>query len=225
MVGYIRVSTEDQAREGVSLQAQEARLRAFCDATGRVLDEVIVDAGASAKSMARTGFGRLLSGVKKNQIGTVLVLKIDRATRSVRDLADLIDLFNMHDCAFISVTESIDTSSAAGRMITNLLGVLAQFEREQVGERTAFALAHKRRERLVYGHAPFGWRRNGQKLVPVDSEQEALATIRKMDAEAISYRKIATWLTQNGFTPRQGAQQWHAASVRKMLLSKMYHGT
>lgn len=222
VIAYVRVSTEDQVREGVSLQAQEARLQAFCEATGRHLDEIVTDAGLSAKNTDRPGLQRILEGVRADLVGTVLVLKIDRATRNVRDLADLIDLFAKHDCAFVSVTESIDTGSAAGRMITNLLGVLAQFEREQAGERTAFALTHKRKGKLVYGHAPFGWQRNGEHLIPVPDEQRALETIRNMDADGISYRRIGAWLTDNGFIPHQGASQWHAASVRKMLLSKMF---
>ncbi|MDP9025917.1 MAG: recombinase family protein, partial [Candidatus Eremiobacteraeota bacterium] len=144
MVGYTRCSTEEQATQGVTLEAQRARIVAFCEATERPLHEVVVDAGKSAKSTERPGFSRLLKAVRSGELSTVVVLKIDRATRSVRDLADLMDLFAAMDCAFISVTESIYTGSAAGRMITNLLGVLAQFEREQVGERTSFALKHKR---------------------------------------------------------------------------------
>ena len=107
-------------------------------------------------------------------------------------------------------------------MITNLFGVLAQFEREQIGERTAFALAHKRRTRSVYGHVPFGWTRDGNRLIPLEREQVALATIRKMDTDGTSYRQIGAWLTENGYEPRQGGRAWHAASVRKMLLSRMY---
>lgn len=221
--GYVRVSTEDQAREGVSLAAQEARLRAYCEATGRMLDAIITDAGLSAKNTDRPGLQRIIQAVRAGDVGTVLVLKIDRATRNVRDLADLIDLFATHDCAFVSVTESIDTGSAAGRMITNLLGVLAQFEREQVGERTAFALAHKRKQKQAYGHAPFGWQREGNGLVAIASEQRALLIIRDMDSRGVSYRRIGAWLEENGFAAHQsGKKQWHAASVRKLLLSKMF---
>ncbi len=180
-VGYIRVSTEDQAREGVSLAAQEARLRAFCTGTDRNLGEVVTDAGLSAKNTDRLGLQRILDGVRSGEVGCVLVLKLDRLTRSIRDLAELMDLFGKHDVAFVSVQESLDTGSAAGRMITNLLGVLAQFEREQIGERTSFALAHKRQSGLVYGRIPFGFERKGDQLIPIASEQKGLRHIRKMD--------------------------------------------
>jgi len=221
VVGYVRVSTEDQAREGVSLGAQEARLRAFCEGTGRVLDEIVADAGKSAKDTSRAGLQGILDGVRGGGIGTVLVLKLDRLTRSIRDLADLLDLFSKSDVSFVSVQESLDTGSAAGRMITNLLGVLAQFEREQIAERTSFALAHKRRNGRVYGRTPFGFSREGDSLVPVREEQHALAHIRQMDASGSSYRKIGAWLTENGFRPKGGASVWHAASVRRLLLSKI----
>jgi site-specific DNA recombinase len=221
IVGYSRCSTVDQARNGVTLAAQEARIRAYALATGRKLDEIVTDAGISAKSTDRPGFKRILQGVAAGEIGAMLVLKIDRATRSVRDLSDMVELFAKHDCAFVSVTESIDTGSAAGRMITNLLGVLAQFEREQIGERTSVALAHKRQSRQVYGRVPFGYERIGSDLVPVQHEQQALQHIREMDAHGTSYRKIAAWLFENGLTPKNGASVWHAASVRKLLLSKM----
>ena len=221
VVGYVRCSTEEQATRGVTLQAQRAKIVAFCEATDRTLDEVIVDAGQSAKSTQRPGFLRVIDAVRAGEISAVVVVKIDRATRSVRDLADVMELFAAMNCAFISVTESIDTGSAAGRMITNLLGVLAQFEREQLGERTSFALKHKRQNLKVYGHPPFGWARVGDILKPVPDEQNALKRLRVMDAEGISYRRIAEWLTTSGFRPRQGAKIWHAASVRKMLLSKM----
>ena len=106
-------------------------------------------------------------------------------------------------------------------MITNLLGVLAQFEREQIGERTSFALAYKRQSMQAYGRVPFGYERKGENLIPIEREQWALHSIRKMDARGLSYRKIATWLAVNGLTPKNGAKVWHAASVRKLLLSKM----
>jgi len=220
-VGYVRVSTEDQAREGVSLAAQEARLRAFCAGTDRQLDEIITDAGLSAKNTKRPGLQRLLQAVRSSEVGCIVVYSLSRATRSIRDLSDLLDLFRKQDVAFVSVTENLDTSTAMGRAMVSFTGVLAQLEREQIAERTSFALTHKRQTNRVYGRVPFGYERQGKELVPIPDEQRALKHIRKMDAEAVSYRRIAAWLTENGFTPKNGATVWHAASVRKLLLSKM----
>jgi site-specific DNA recombinase len=161
-IGYVRVSTEDQAREGVSMAAQEARIAAYCTAMGWHVSEVISDAGESAKTLKRPGIVRLLEYVSAGGIERIVVAKLDRLTRSVRDLAELIDLCTKHDVALVSVGETLDTSTAAGRMVVNMLGVVAQWEREAIGERTATSLAHKRRQRLTYGPTPFGYRRDGQ---------------------------------------------------------------
>jgi site-specific DNA recombinase len=220
-VGYVRVSTEDQSVNGVSLDAQEARIRAFAVATARSLDEVIVHSGVSAKTLARPGMARVLEGVRNGTIGTVIVLKLDRMTRSIRDLGDLLEAFKKADTALVSVGESLDTQSAAGRMVINMLGVVSQWEREAIAERTAFALSHKRSQRKVYGHAAFGYRRLGDDLVPDEVEQEALQHIVAMHKAGESYRSLAAWLTANGHKPAQGAREWHAASVRKLLLSRM----
>jgi len=220
-VGYARVSSEDQAMKGVSLEAQEARIKAFALATDRALDEVIIDAGISAKTLVRPGIQKILEGIRNGTIGTVIVLKLDRITRSIRDLGDLLDIFKKADAALVSVGESLDTQSAAGRMVINMLGVVSQWEREAIAERTAFALSHKRTQRKVYGPVAFGYRRTGSDLVPEESEQQALQHIVAMHKEGSSYRDVAAWLTTEGFLPAQGAKVWHAASVRKLLLSRM----
>ena len=142
-VGYVRVSTQEQATNGVSLDAQEARIVAYCTALGWQVSEVIRDAGESAKSLKRPGISRILEGVRGGTVGRVVILKLDRVTRSTRDLANLLDTFAKADASLVSVSESLDTLSAAGRLVVNMLGVVAQWEREAIGERTASALAHK----------------------------------------------------------------------------------
>ena len=145
-VGYCRVSTEEQSAEGVSLAAQEVRIQAWGAALERHVDEIVTDAGFSAKDLdGRPGVRALLDRVKAGQIGAVVVLKLDRLTRSVGDLTSLLALFEKHETALISMTESLDTSTAVGRLMLNLLGSVAQWEREAIGERTAFALGHKRK--------------------------------------------------------------------------------
>src|SRR5437879_2141274 len=141
-IGYCRVSTDEQARDGVSLDAQEARLRSYALATARELSDVIVDSGESAKSLQRPGMQQILAGIRSGEIGAVVSLKLDRLTRSVRDLADLLDLVAKKDVALVLVAESIDTSTAIGRMVANLMATVSQWEREAIGERTAFALEH-----------------------------------------------------------------------------------
>lgn len=221
VVGYARVSTEDQAREGFSLQTQEARLRAYAVAMGRTIDEMVIDAGQSAKSLNRPGMMRLLSDVRCGSVDAVIVLKLDRLTRSVRDLADLIDTLEKTGTALVSLSESLDTGTAAGRLMLNLLASVSQWEREAIGERTTVVLEQKRAERKVYSHVPFGYRRDGKALIEHPEEQIALRNMRQMRCDGKSLQFIATWLTTNGFAPRQGAARWYPQTVKDVLNSRI----
>jgi site-specific DNA recombinase len=122
--------------------------------------EIVTDAGESAKTLRRPGMAKVLADVRHGVISRVVVFKLDRITRSTRDLADLIELFGDSNTSLVSVSESLDTETASGRLVVNMLGVVAQWEREAIGERTAEALAHKRRNGFVYGRTPFGFRRS-----------------------------------------------------------------
>jgi site-specific DNA recombinase len=219
-VAYVRVSTQDQANEGASLDAQEARIAAYCVAMGFDVSEVIRDAGESAKSLQRPGMAKILEGVRSGVVERVVILKLDRLTRSTRDLADLLELFAKANAALISVTENLDTASACGRLVLNVLGVVAQWEREAIGERTATALAHKRQRRTAYGVTPFGFVRVGDALIPEPKEQTALKEAAQMDRDGSSFREIAARLTERGVMPHRG-KAWHASSVRAMLRSRI----
>lgn len=220
-VGYVRVSTEEQAATGVSLEAQRARIEAYGLAMGRNIDEFVIDAGESAKTLRRPGMQRLLQRLENREIAGVIALKLDRLTRSVRDLSTLLELFARHEAALVSVTESLDTSTAAGRMVVHMLAVISQWEREAIGERTAFALAHKRQNRLAYGPPPFGYRREGQQLVEDAEQQAALAAAIAMSVRGASLRQIGAMLTARQVRPPRGGREWYAATVRAILRSQM----
>lgn len=219
-LAYVRVSTEEQASLGVSLAAQEARIASYAGAMDFKVSSIIRDAGESAKSLQRPGMADLLSRVRENRVERVVVAKLDRLTRSIRDLSDLIDLCAKHEVALVSVAETLDTSSASGRMVVNMLGVVAQWEREAIAERTASALSHKRLLRTAYGPVPFGFVRVGSALVEEPTEQIALQEAIRLDIAGASFREIASMLTSRGISPKRG-RTWHASSVRAMLRSKM----
>jgi site-specific DNA recombinase len=219
-VAYVRVSTEDQVTNGVSLDAQEARIGAYCVAMGFDVSEIIRDAGESAKTLQRPGMAQILAGVSDRSIARVVVLKLDRLTRSTHDLSEILELFAKADAALVSVTENLDTASACGRLVLNVIGSVAQWEREAIAERTATALAHKRQRRAVYGATPFGFSRVGDALVPEPREQAALDEAVRMDRAGASFRQIAARLTEMGAMPHRG-KAWHASSVRAVLRSKM----
>jgi DNA invertase Pin-like site-specific DNA recombinase len=120
-IAYVRVSTDKQAEHGVSLEAQDAKIRAMATVHGTELAEVIVDGGESAKSLNRPGIARLLAMVDVGGVKVVIIAKLDRLTRSVKDLCGLLELFEQRKVTLISVAESLDTGSAAGRLVLNIM--------------------------------------------------------------------------------------------------------
>ena len=114
-IGYVRVSTDRQAEKGISLEAQEAKIRAMATVQGADLIDVIVDGGESAKSLNRPGLQKLLEMVNKGEVEAIIIAKLDRLTRSVKDLCGLLELLEKRKVALVSVAESLDTGSAAGR--------------------------------------------------------------------------------------------------------------
>src|SRR5947199_180597 len=157
-IGYVRVSTDRQAEQGVSLEAQEAKIRAMATVQSAELLDVIVDGGESAKSLNRPGLQRLLALINAGKVQAVIVAKLDRLTRSVKDLCGLLELFEKRKVALISVAESLDTGSAAGRLVITIMGAVSQWEREAIGERTREALRHKRSQGRRVGNIAFGSR-------------------------------------------------------------------
>ena len=191
-VGYIRVSTREQAQEGVSLAAQEERIRAFCTAKGWDLLRIYRDEGESGKNLERPGVLSMIRDLKADGVDVVVVLKLDRLTRSVRDLGSLIeDLFAGR--ALAAVDGSLDSSTASGRMVVNLLGTVAQWERETTVERTVAALEYKQRRGEWCGRIPFGFRigEDGK----LEEDPEAMQTIqaikRSRRRSGTSYPKLA----------------------------------
>jgi len=218
-IGYIRVSTEKQADFGVSLEAQEAKIRAMAVVQGADLAEVIIDAGESAKSLNRPGMERLLSLVDAGAVNTVIIAKLDRLTRSVKDLAELLERFNRRGVSLVSVAESLDTGTAAGRLVLNIMTAVSQWEREAIGERTRDAMSHKRAKGERVGTIPFGFRmaEDGARLEEDPAEQDVLSRIQRLKAQGHTMRQIADELNRQGFTTRRGTAwrfQYVAAALK-----------
>jgi site-specific DNA recombinase len=220
-IGYVRVSTQEQADRGFSLDAQRERLAAYASATQcRSINEFIVDDGYSGGTLERPGILKLLSMVRSGSVGCIIITKLDRLSRSLRDVLNILDLCQRTETALLSASEALDTSSAVGKMLIHLLASFGEFERGRIAERTSDVLAFKRRSKSVYGPTPYGYRREGERLVPDSVQQNALALMVRLDAKGASLRRIATALTEARFAPPKG-RAWHAQSVRRVLLSKM----
>jgi len=214
----VRVSTSKQAEEGLSLDAQSAKVRAHVAHLGAELVEVIVDAGESAKSLERPGLQRALS-LLGGTADALLVVKLDRLTRSSRDLEALLeDHFHPGGSALLSCAESIDTVTAGGRMVLRILMAVAQHERESTGERTSAIAQHMRREgKFTGGECPFGYRKVGDgALEPDPREQSILVEAKRLSSTGESLRAIARALDAQGFLSRSGSR-FNAMQVARML--------
>jgi site-specific DNA recombinase len=217
-IGYVRVSTDRQAEQGVSLEAQEAKIRAMATVQGADQTEVIVDGGESAKSLNRPGMAKLLALVDAGKVKAVIVAKLDRLTRSVKDLCELLERFERKGVALVSVAESLDTGSAAGRLVLNIMAAVSQWEREAIGERTRDALRHKRSQGERVGNISFGFRLSGdgQHVEPDPAEQGALSEIRRLRKQGAILRGIAATLNHRALRTRRGTL-WRLESVARVV--------
>lgn len=221
VVGYVRVSTEEQAVSGQSLEAQRAKLEAYARLYDLELTEIVEDPGESAKSLQRPGLQRCLESLRRGDAQGLLIAKLDRLTRSVADWQTLIDGFFGERAGkqLFSVADSIDTRTAAGRLVLNVLLSVAQWERETIGERTKDALQSKIRKGERCGKVRFGFRLDvdGRTLVPHAGEQEALQRVAELRAAGQSLRAIATELTRRGILTKEGKTRWTHTAVSRLL--------
>lgn len=219
VIAYCRVSTDEQSSSGVSLAAQESKLRAYCEALDLVLVRVEVDPGASAKTLNRPALQRALASLRRGEADAILVTKLDRLTRSVRDLATLLeDYFAVGRAGLISIGESVDTRSAAGRLVLNVMTSVAQWEREAIGERTSTALQHLKAQGRRVGSVAYGYALadDGASLVREEREQAVIERARNLRAAGLSLRAVAETLAYEGHVARTG-KPFLAAQVARML--------
>jgi site-specific DNA recombinase len=218
-IGYVRVSTDKQAELGVSLEAQAEKIRAMALVHDAELLDIIVDGGESAKSLQRPGMERLLKLVDSKGAQAVIVAKLDRLTRSVKDLCELLERFERRGVALISVAESLDTGSAAGRLVLNIMTAVSQWEREAIGERTRDALSHKRRNGERVGNLRYGYRLadDGLHLQADAAEQAVMARIGQL-RPGHTLRQIAARLNELGLRTRRGSP-WRLESVARVVNS------
>jgi DNA invertase Pin-like site-specific DNA recombinase len=217
-IGYARVSTDKQADRGVSLEAQQEKIRAMVVVHGAELSDIIVEAGESAKSLNRPGMQQLLALVDSRDVHAVIVAKLDRLTRSVKDLCELLERFEKRGVALISVAESLDTGSAAGRLVLNIMTAVSQWEREAIGERTRDALSHKRPNGERVGNIQFGYRlcTDGKHVEPDPGEQAVLQEIRSLRKSGTTLRGIAAALNHRALHTRRGSA-WRLEHVARII--------
>lgn len=223
-IGYCRVSTDQQASEGVSLAAQQQKIRDYCALNGLRLLRVEVDDGFSAKTLERPALARALASLEAGEAGALVVYKLDRLSRSLRDLLTLVEeRFSEGKCGLHAVVERIDTVSPHGRAILSILGALAQLERENTAERVRMGLQFLRSIGVPLGALPYGQARGPRgpddrraPIVPSKIELEAIAEACALRSEGQSLRKIAAALSSGKRAPRRG-RAWHPSTVASLL--------
>ena len=220
---YIRVSTEEQARGGFSLSAQEEKCKQFIDFNNWTYDGVYKDDGFSGKDLKRPAMQQLIRDVKQKKFDALVVYRLDRLTRSVVDLYYLLDLFDEHKVMFKSATEPYETTSAIGRLFVSIVGSLAQWERENMIERVKVAMEKRALEGKRNGaNPPYGYKLVDGQLIPHPEEAKIVRRIFEM------YRRhglvsIAKQLNDEGLRTRSGSL-WSIHVLAYLLKNPVYIG-
>lgn len=217
-IGYARVSTEGQAVDGVSLEAQQARIRAWCDANGYTLVGLHVDAGLSGcRADNRPALQASIAEACKHK-AALIVYSLSRLARSTKDAIAISERLAKSGADLVSLSERIDTTTASGKMVFRMLAVLAEFERDQIAERTKGALAHMRQQGKRIGKIPYGYdlANDGASLILNHQEQDGLKLIERLRASGLGRRRIAALLIAQGIRTKTGVA-WSPQAVGRIL--------
>lgn len=227
IIGYVRVSTTDQAVEGVSLDAQKGRIAAWAVGQGLTVEpgDVHTDAGISGKRADnRPALQAALDAVCGAR-GVLVVYSLSRLARSVRDTLAIAERLEKSGADLVSLSENIDTTTAAGKMVFRMLAVLAEFERDLISERTRGSISLKRSRSERIGQVPYGRRlaEDGRTLLADDDELRTLDLIRRLRVEGMSPRAIAGHLTRQGVPTKNGKPGWVHTTIARILRRGKHH--
>ena len=220
---YIRVSTEDQAREGFSLGEQKEKLLQLCAFKGYEVFKIYEDAGISAKDMEhRPAFQEMLSDMKEGKINYIVAYKLDRITRSVRDLEELISVLEQYNCFLLCDRDDVNTSTANGRFFVRMLTVLSQLEIEIVSERTKFGLNGAIKSGHLPGVLALGYKKDGNKKTIIDeTTKPVIERIFKMYLEGKSFQQISNIFNEEELLK---PKKWKDTTIQKIIDNKLYMG-
>ncbi|MDE3203493.1 MAG: recombinase family protein [Acidobacteriota bacterium] len=219
VMGYCRVSTNEQATEGMSLDAQESRIRAWADAMDHEVVEMVTDEGVSGTKLLSDRPNGMkvaeLLDARKPSVEAVVVVRMDRLGRDAAEQIALLKRFRVGKVGVVAIAQQIDLATPHGRAMAQIGAVFAELERALIAERTVEALDELRRQGKAWNHAPFGWGVHDGHLVPVPEEQETVELILWLREAGWSYDRIAKRLTADGHRTKRGGP-WQAMSVRSV---------
>ena len=219
---YIRVSTEDQAREGFSLPEQEKRLRTMCEYKGYEIYKVYEERGISAKTgNHRPKFEELLQDIRDKKVNTIVVLKLDRLTRSVADWEKILTFLEENDAYLDCANDDINTTNANGKMISRILTSVSQQEIERTSERTKIGLAGAIKVGHIPHKAPLGYKHEDKKLVIDYATKDVVIRIFNMYHDGLSYKKISNILNEEQIL---GKTNWRDSTIVNLIENPIYKG-
>ena len=219
---YLRVSTEDQAREGFSLPEQKERLETFCKFKGYEIVDYYEDAGISAKTgNYRPEFERLKEDIKSKRINTIIALKLDRITRSIFDWEKLMTFLDENDAYIDCANDEVNTTNANGKMVSRLLMSVSQNEIERTSERTKVGLAGAIKQGHLPSQAPLGYKHENKKLVIDYSTKDVVVRIFELYYNGNSYQTISNILNEEQVL---GKSNWRDSTITAILENEVYKG-
>ena len=219
---YLRVSTEDQAREGFSLPEQKERLETFCKFKGYEIVDYYKDAGISAKTgNYRPEFERLKEDIKSKRINTIIALKLDRITRSIFDWEKLMTFLDENDAYIDCANDEVNTTNANGKMVSRLLMSVSQNEIERTSERTKVGLAGAIKQGHLPSQAPLGYKHEDKKLVIDYATKDVAIRIFNRYHDGLSYKKISNILNEEKVLDKIN---WRDTTILKIISNEIYKG-
>jgi len=201
VIGYVRVSTEEQGANGAGLDVQRAQIADECERRGWSLSRVETDVRSGGSMTCRPGLGRTVEAIESGEASALVVAKLDRLSRSLIDFATLVERSRKRGWEIVVLDLAVDTTTPNGEAMAGMLAVFAQWERRIIGQRTKDALAVKRAQGLTLGR-------------PRAMDERTRTRIRRLRSRGWTFRRIADVLTAEGIPTAHGAARWHASTVR-----------
>ena len=218
---YVRVSTEEQSREGFSLKEQEERLKEFCNFKRYEIYKIYKDAGISAKNDKRPAYQEMMSDVKSKNINVIVAFKLDRLTRSVYDIEKLMKTVNDYECDIDCMADESNTTTSNGRMVMRIMTSVSQNEIEKCSERTKFGMVGAIKSGHIPNRTPLGFKRIDKKLVPDLITKNVIVRVFDLYLEGKSHQTIANIYNKEKIL---GKNNWYDSTIQKILSNELYKG-
>tara|TARA_B100000287_G_scaffold355056_1_gene345547 strand:+ start:452 stop:1123 length:672 start_codon:yes stop_codon:yes gene_type:complete len=215
-IGYIRNSTLKQEN---SVETQRKQINDYCEINNLVLDQIIIDEGISGggdKTDLRKGYNQIIDLIDQGEVNNLVVISISRWGRNLGETYKSVKLMGDKDTKFISIKENIDTSSPVGRFTLNILSSLYEMELEMIRERTKDTLKYKKENNLVYSKTPYGFDRDGDRLIENPKEKRLIKKMNTLKDKGFSYNDISLYLLKNRHKTKSGGK-WTRQNVYKVM--------